>query len=167
MDVAWRWPIGASWASFYWPGLCSAGGDEIISLSKDKWLSVSIIKKYGMICTETIGAAVVVVTVVDVFVTGLTVDRVVLSRVTNGGIVVDLAVVGTAVVREVVRSAIVVVAANVALVTGSVVGANVVRRVVVVLIAAGRRGRRESTTPTGPLISISDSGQVISSGRME
>lgn len=98
---------------------------------------------------------------------GLTVERVVLSRVTSGGIVVDFVVVGAAVDRDVDLCGVVVVEATVALVTGSVVGASVVRRVVVVLNAGGRRGRRESTTPTGPLISISDSGQVISSGRIE
>lgn len=107
------------------------------------------------------------VTVVDVFATGLTVDNVVLSLVTNGGIVVDLVVVGATVDLDVDLCGVDVVEANVALVTDSVVGAGVVSLVVVVLIAAGRRGRRESTTPTGPLISISDSGQVISSGRIE
>lgn len=102
---------------------------------------------------------VVVAEVVEIFVVdGLTVDSVVLSRVTSDGSVVDFTVVELDVDREVVVGVV-------AFVVGSVVGASVVRRVVV--LGTGLRGSSESTTPTGPFMSISDSGQVISSGRIE
>lgn len=147
---------------------------------------------YSNLCssslTETTGIAGVLAAVAVALVAtvvGLTVDSVVLNRVTDTtpfvaaivvvvepfrcgrGVLEAIAVVLTAAVDVPVTSA--PVDACVGSVVGAAVGAAVVSRVVVVAGGAVGLflGSRLSTTPTGPFRSISVSGQVISSAWIE